>query len=69
MYASKVYLMFLILPNLEHHSTLVSFLAGCGLCAMEHPFFDILSPGLMGATDFMLQESSGRKGIRMREVR
>jgi hypothetical protein len=46
--------MFLILPNLEHHSTLVSFLGGCGLCAMEHPFFDILSPGLMGATDFML---------------
>jgi hypothetical protein len=59
--------MFLNLPNAMEPYLAVG--RECGLRAMEHPFFDILSPGLMGATGVMLRESSGSKGIRMREVR
>jgi len=39
------------------------------LGGMERPFFDILSPGLTRAPAVMHQESSGREGINMREVR
>jgi len=61
--------MFLNLPNVEQCSVLGSFLGECGLRAMEHPFFDILSQGLTRATGVLLQDSSGREGIGMREVR
>ncbi len=44
-------------------------LGDTGLGGMEHPFFDILSQALNRATGVLLQDSSGREGIGMREVR
>jgi hypothetical protein len=51
-----------------HFSRGVVF-AGSSLGGIEHPFFDILSQGLSSAAGVMYQESSGREGIEMREVR
>jgi hypothetical protein len=56
-------------PNIERRLKAVRLFGEYGLGGMGHHFFDILSPGLMGAADLMFQENSGRKGIRMREVR
>jgi hypothetical protein len=60
--------MFLNLPNVRNafQPRGVVF-AGSSLGGIEHPFFDILSQGLTRAGGD--QESSGREGIEMREVR
>jgi hypothetical protein len=62
--------MFLNLPNVRNafQPPGVVF-AGSSLGGIEHPFFDILSQGLTRAGGVMYQESSGREGIEMREVR
>ena len=69
MHGSKVYLMFLNLPMFGTAGGCGVVLGGTDLGGMEHPFFDILSPGLTGAPAVMYQGSSGREGNDMREVR
>jgi hypothetical protein len=62
--------MFLNLPNVrDPFQPRGGVFAGSSLGGIEHPFFDILSQGLSSAAGVMYQESSGREGIEMREVR
>ena len=62
--------MFLNLPNVRNaFQPLGVVFAGSSLGGIECPFFDILSQGLTRAAGVMYQESSGREGIEMREVR
>jgi hypothetical protein len=52
-----------------HFSRSVSFLRDAVLAVWKHPFFDILSQGLTRVAGIMYEESFGREGIEMREVR